>query len=85
MTYLEAALAKSAYTFVRINCAEELIVAGRPTGYGFFAGALGENRTYNQELIQFLRDRFPELKNADNARLRAFVTEKAASGTPHPL
>ncbi len=82
--YLEAALTNSADTLVRIHCAEELITARRPSGFAFFAEALGQNRTYNQQLVQFLKDRFPELKNADYARLQAFVIEKSASGTPRP-
>jgi hypothetical protein len=77
LPYLETALANSPNPYVRISCAEELTTAGRRAGFAFIADAIQENRKYSQEMIQFLRDRFPELKNADRARLLAFLAAKS--------
>jgi hypothetical protein len=60
LPYLEIALKNSQYTWVRVNCARELMLAGRLSGFAFAAEAIKENRPYKDELVQFLQDHFPE-------------------------
>ena len=59
VTYLERVLSESPYAFVRTQSAEELALRGRPIAYRFFLDALENNRFYKQELIGWLKTRFP--------------------------
>ena len=62
---------------VRTNCARELMVAGRPSGYAFAATAIEENAPYKREMAQAVRDRFPELRTASDAEVAAFIRQRA--------
>ena len=73
LTYLESALKRSGYMSVRTNCARELIQAGRPAGFAFAAQAIEERASYAREIIQFVRDRFPELHGADDGTVLSFL------------
>jgi hypothetical protein len=75
--FLEAGLKGSQYDRVRANCAQELIVAGKPSGFAFVVDAIQENRPYKSYMVQFVRDRFVELKNADEGTVLAFVKQRA--------
>jgi glycine/D-amino acid oxidase-like deaminating enzyme len=37
------------------------------------AEAIEQNRFYRREMVQFVQDRFPELKNADDSKVLAFL------------
>jgi hypothetical protein len=73
LTYLESALKKSGHMPVRINCARELIQAGRPAGFAFAARAIEEKASYARDITQFVRDRFPELQGADERTVLSFL------------
>jgi hypothetical protein len=75
--FLEAALKRSVYDRLRSNCAQELIIAGKPSGFAFVVDAIQQNRSYRPEMVQFVRDRFPELKAADEGNVLAFVKQRA--------
>ena len=75
--YLEAGLKAAIYDGVRKNCARELIIAGRASGFAFVVDAIQQNRPFKQEMLQFVRDRFPELKSADESSVLAFVKQRA--------
>ena len=70
---LESALRKSGYTWVRVNCAEELVEAGRKPGFAFMAQAIEQNQSYRRQIVQFIKDRFPELRTADDGKVLDFV------------
>jgi hypothetical protein len=74
---LENALKNSGYVWVRTNCARELIGENRPSGFAFVADAIEQNRFYKGEMIQFVRDRFPELRGADETAVLAFLKRRA--------
>jgi len=74
---LENALKNSGYIWVRTNCARELIVENRPSGFAFVADAIERNRFYKGEMIQFVRDRFPELRGAEETAVLAFLKRRA--------
>ena len=77
LPYLEAALAGSTNARLRNECARELIVARRPAGFAFAATAIEGNTTGRHELAQFVRDQFPELRDAAEAAVIAFLKLRA--------
>lgn len=77
--YLETMLAHSEFTWVRTDSARELILAGRPSGFAFVADAIETGKFYRRELIQFVRDQFPLMRNAADPAILQFVKEKAAA------
>ena len=77
--YLDTMLERSEFTWVRTNSARELMLAGRPEGFAFAADAIANNRPYRQEMIQFMRERFPELSQADDPDILKFVQARAAA------
>jgi hypothetical protein len=74
---LERALENSGYIWVRTNCARELILENRPSGFAFVADAIEQNRFYKREMIEYIRERFPELRSADEATVLAFLKRRA--------
>jgi hypothetical protein len=77
--YLDTMLERSEYTWVRIECARELILANRPEGFAFWKDAIANGGSNRQQTIQFLRDRFPELRQADDAAILKFVEARATA------
>jgi hypothetical protein len=77
LPYLEFALKTSGSVSVQTNCARELILAGRSTGFAFVAQAIEQNRSYKRELIEFVRGQFPELRGVDDSVVLAFVKQHA--------
>ena len=77
--YLDSMLERSEFTWVRTNSARELMLASRSEGFAFVADAISNGRAYRQEMIQFVRDQFPELRQADDAALLKFVQARAAT------
>jgi hypothetical protein len=76
LPYLESALQKSGYLWVRTDCARELIVAGRASGFAFVAEAIQDKKVYAREMAQFVRDRFPELRGSSDDAVLAFVRSR---------
>jgi len=70
---LESAIQKSDYVWVQTNCARELVQAGRRSGFAFIAQAIEQNKFYRREMVQFVQDRFPELRGADDGKVLAFL------------
>ena len=70
---LESAIQRSGYVWVQTNCARELVLAGRKSGFVFIAQAIEQNKFYRREMIQFIQDRFPELRGADDSKVLAFL------------
>jgi hypothetical protein len=77
LPYLEEGLQRSGYVFVRTSCARELVLAGRKAGFAFVAESIEGNARYKQEMVQFIRDSFPEIKGADEGALLVFVKGRA--------
>jgi len=73
---LEDAVKNSGYVWVRTSCARELIIENRPSGFAFVADAIEKDRFYKGEMIGFLRERFPELRDADDAAILAFLKRR---------
>ncbi len=74
--FLEACLQKSGHIFVRVACARELVRAGRGSGFSFIVEAIEKNRSYRQEVTQFVRDQFLEVRGRDDATLLIFLKQR---------
>lgn len=70
-------LQRSPYVFVRTASARELVNAGRPSGFAFIVDAIEQNRPYRGDMIRFLRERFPELGQEDDAAALHLAQSKA--------
>ena len=70
---LESAIQKSGYIWIQTNCARELVQAGRRSGFAFIALAIEQNKFYRREMVQFVQDRFPELRGADESKVLVFL------------
>lgn len=77
LPYIEEMLQRSPFVFVRTASARELVNAGRPSGFAFIVDAIQQNRAYRGEMIQFLRDRFPEIRQGDDAAALHLAQSKA--------
>jgi hypothetical protein len=75
--FLEAAIKDSGNVWVRSGCARELVIAGRPAGFAFIVDAMEGNRANKREMIEFMRERFPKLKGANETEVLAFAKARA--------
>ncbi len=76
LPFLEGGL-QSGYAFVPSECARELVLAGRRSGFAFVVRAIEGNERYKQELTQFIHDSFPETRGTDEGALLAFLKRRA--------
>jgi hypothetical protein len=70
---LKLAMEKSGFVWVRTACADELVLEGEKSGYEFIAQYIEQNKPYRGEMVRFLRERFPELRDADDDQVLAFL------------
>jgi hypothetical protein len=77
LPYIEEMLQRSPYVFVRTASAQELVNAGRPSGFAFIVDAIEQNRSYRGEMVRFLHDRFPEIPQGDDAAALRLAQSKA--------
>jgi hypothetical protein len=75
--YLERALAGSPERFTAQNIARQLIAIGDPAGFQFVARAIEQKDISRFEMIQFMKNQFPELKTANDDAIAAFARERA--------
>jgi hypothetical protein len=76
--YPDTLLDRPEYSWVHNNCARELILVSRAEGFAFVAPAIANNRLYRREIIEFVRDRFPQLRKADDSVILKFVQYRTA-------
>lgn len=76
--YLERAISESPYVFVRTESAKELALKGRPVAFGFFLDAVEHNRFYKPELMNWLKDYFPNdlPRSANDEVVIAFLNSR---------
>jgi len=77
LPYIEDLMQRSPFVRVRVESARELVLAGRPSGFAFIADAIEQEPPYRQEMIQFLRDRFPEIRQGDDTAALNLARTKA--------
>lgn len=74
--YLEQAISKSPYAFVRTSSAEELALKGLPVAFSFFLDAVQNKRFYKPELVQWLMDHCGLSRSADDEVVIAFLNAR---------
>jgi hypothetical protein len=79
LPWLKQAARDAKQIFVRTSCAKELVLADQPEGFKYLLQAMGEMPTFKPEAMQFLRDRFPDLRDAPEGTVLAFLKGKAAA------
>ena len=73
---LESAIEKSGYIWVRTNCARELVLEGRKSGFAFIEQAIEQNKPYRGEMVRFLQERFLGLRGADDDKVLGFLKSR---------
>jgi hypothetical protein len=76
---LESALRNSGYVWVRTSSARELVEENHPSGFAFIAEAIEQNQRYKREMTDFIRGQFPELRNAAETDVLAFLRMRGST------
>jgi hypothetical protein len=79
LPWLKKAARETTQPAVRKECAKELAIASQPAGFHFLLQSMDETPSFRPEVLQFMRDRFPDLRDADDERVLDFVRERAAA------
>lgn len=79
LPWLKKAARETTQPAVRKECAKELAIASQPAGFHFLLQSMDETPSFRPEVLQFMRDRFPDLRDADDGRVLDFVRERAAA------
>jgi hypothetical protein len=77
LPWLKKAARETNQAVVRQACARELVVAGEPEGFQYLLQSMDEMPTFRREAVQFVRDRFPALRNVAEGKVLDFVRERA--------
>jgi hypothetical protein len=75
--YLEGSLQGSAPEGVKSDCARELILLGRPAGFIFARSAIQQHNSYGRSLLEFLKEQFRELREADEKTVLEFLQKRS--------
>jgi hypothetical protein len=79
LPYLETLLKQSEFTWVRLDSAKQLMLAGRASGFQFAADAIeNSTRPYWQEILNFVKFSLPGQNEKDDAAILRYVKERAA-------
>lgn len=75
--YLREMLATSTQTWVRTTAAQGLVEMNDPAGWQFFVVVLRDRPFYKDEMVRWLKERFPPIRNANDTEVLDFVQSKA--------
>jgi hypothetical protein len=64
---------------VRIACARELVLANQVEGFRYLLEAATETPSARRDVVQFVRDRFPDLRDAPEDAALAFLNSKTVA------
>jgi hypothetical protein len=78
LPWLRQAARDTKQIFVRTSCAEELVLANQPDGFEYLLQSMNEMPSFKAEAVQFMRDRFSDLRNAPEDAVLVFLKSKAA-------
>jgi hypothetical protein len=79
LPWLRQAARDTRQIFVRTSCAKELILANQADGFAYLLQAVNEMPSFKTEAVQFLRDRFPDLRSAPEDAVLAFLKSNAGA------
>ena len=74
---LEGTLKKSGYLRVQTDCAEELMRAGRPSGFAYAAESIEQHGPNWREMVEAVQQQFPDQGLKDETAVLAFVRKRA--------
>lgn len=77
LPWLKEAARETSQPAVRKECAKELAIAGEPEGFQVLLQTMDEMPSFRAEVLQFVRDRFPDLRGADEAKVLGFLKQRA--------
>lgn len=78
LPWLRQAARETKQIFVRTSCAKELILADQPEGFEYLLQAIDERPSFKPEAMQFIRDRFPDLRGVPEGTVLAFLKGRSA-------
>lgn len=78
LPWLRQAAHDTKQIFVRTSCAKELVLANQPDGFEYLLQSMNEMPSFKAEAVQFMRDRFPDLRNAPEDAVLVFLKSRAA-------
>jgi hypothetical protein len=79
LPFLDGAARDTKQVRVRIACARELILANRVEGYRYLLQAVKESPSTRPGALQFIRDRFPDLRSASEDAVTNFLESKVGA------
>jgi hypothetical protein len=79
LPWLKKAARETTQPALREACARELVIAGEPEGFQYLLQAMEEMPSFRTEAVQFVRDRFPALRDADEGKVLDFVRQRAST------
>jgi hypothetical protein len=77
LPWLKKAARETTQPRLRQACARELVIAAEPEGFKDLLQAIAETPSFRREALQFVRDRFPALRDADEGKVLDFVRDRA--------
>ncbi|HEX4137788.1 MAG TPA: hypothetical protein VHY84_24475 [Bryobacteraceae bacterium] len=77
LPWLKKAARETNQPALRQACARELVIAGEPEGFQYLLQAMDDMPSFRREAVQFVRDRFPVLRDADEGKVLDFVRKHA--------
>lgn len=79
--YLRDILASSNQTWVRTAAAQGLVQMNDRAGWQFFIGVVTQHPFYRDEMVRWLREAFPVIRDEDDAAIITFLTSKLSAAT----
>jgi hypothetical protein len=79
--YLRDILASSKQTWVRTAAAKGLVQRNDRAGWEFFVEVVRQRPLYREEMVRWLGDMFPAVRDADDAAIVNFLESKVATAT----
>ncbi len=79
LPWLKKAARETNQPVLRQACARELVIAGEPEGFYYLLQAMDEMPSFRREAVQFVRDRFPELRDANEGKVLDFAKTQAVT------
>jgi hypothetical protein len=80
--YLREILASSKQIWVRVASAKGLVQMNDQAGWKFFLEVVKESPFYKAEMVRWLKDMFPTMRDSDDVTILGVLESKVANATP---
>ncbi|MGC1499365.1 MAG: hypothetical protein WA800_05160 [Terriglobales bacterium] len=81
LPYLRDILASSKQTWVRTSAAQGLVQMNDRAGWEFFIDMVRQRPFYRDEMVRWLGEVFPVIRNADDVAISTFLTSRLSNTT----